>query len=77
MNGHPSRETVGTEPGLQAIWHFFISGALLASNLCFGHTCISCFAGDFPMYFDLYLGGAMAIWLALYLIYALIHPEKF
>ncbi|MDP9128514.1 MAG: K(+)-transporting ATPase subunit F [Pseudomonadota bacterium] len=29
------------------------------------------------MYFDLYLGGVMAVWLALYLIYVLIHPEKF
>lgn len=29
------------------------------------------------MFFDLCLGGAMALWLGLYLIYALIHPEKF
>lgn len=29
------------------------------------------------MVFDLYLGGFMALGLGLYLIYALIHPEKF
>jgi K+-transporting ATPase KdpF subunit len=29
------------------------------------------------MQFDLYLGGVMAIGLGLYLIYALVHPEKF
>ncbi len=29
------------------------------------------------MIFELYLGGAMALVLGVYLIYALIHPEKF
>ena len=29
------------------------------------------------MSFDLYLGGAAAFGLGLYLLYALIHPEKF
>jgi K+-transporting ATPase KdpF subunit len=29
------------------------------------------------MIIDLYLGGAMALGLGLYLIYALIYPEKF
>ena len=29
------------------------------------------------MFFDLCIGGVMALWLGLYLIYALIHPEKF
>jgi K+-transporting ATPase KdpF subunit len=29
------------------------------------------------MTFDLYLGGAMALALGVYLIYALLHPEKF
>ena len=29
------------------------------------------------MLFELYVGGAMALGLAAYLIYALIHPEKF
>lgn len=29
------------------------------------------------MIFDLYLGGAVALGLGLYLIYALTHPEKF
>jgi len=29
------------------------------------------------MTFDLYLGGAMALGLGLYLLYALIRPEKF
>jgi K+-transporting ATPase KdpF subunit len=29
------------------------------------------------MAFDLYLGGAVALCLGLYLLYALIHPEKF
>lgn len=29
------------------------------------------------MVFDLYLGGLIALGLALYLGYALIHPEKF
>jgi K+-transporting ATPase KdpF subunit len=29
------------------------------------------------MFFDLCIGGAMALWLGLYLIYALLHPEKF
>jgi len=29
------------------------------------------------MVFDLYLGGAMALGLGLYLVYALIYPEKF
>jgi K+-transporting ATPase KdpF subunit len=29
------------------------------------------------MLFELYLGGAMALGLAVYLVYALIHPEKF
>jgi K+-transporting ATPase KdpF subunit len=30
-----------------------------------------------PMTFDLYLGGLIALGLAVYLGYALIHPEKF
>ncbi len=29
------------------------------------------------MFFDLCIGGVMTLWLGLYLIYALIHPEKF
>ena len=29
------------------------------------------------MFFDLYLSGVLAFGLALYLVYALIHPEKF
>lgn len=29
------------------------------------------------MIFDLYLGGAMALALGVYLAYALFHPEKF
>ena len=29
------------------------------------------------MEFDLYLGGAIALGLGIYLLYALIHPEKF
>jgi K+-transporting ATPase KdpF subunit len=29
------------------------------------------------MIFDLYLGGVTALGLGLYLLYALIHPEKF
>jgi K+-transporting ATPase KdpF subunit len=29
------------------------------------------------MEFDLYLGGAAALILGIYLLYALIHPEKF
>jgi K+-transporting ATPase KdpF subunit len=29
------------------------------------------------MEFDLYLGGVMALALGLYLLYALVHPEKF
>jgi K+-transporting ATPase KdpF subunit len=33
--------------------------------------------GRLRVFFDLCIGGAMAFWLGLYLIYALIHPEKF
>jgi K+-transporting ATPase KdpF subunit len=29
------------------------------------------------MVFDIYLGGAVALGVGLYLLYALIHPEKF
>lgn len=34
-------------------------------------------AWDSRMAFDLYMGGAMALWLTFYLVYALINPDKF
>jgi K+-transporting ATPase KdpF subunit len=32
---------------------------------------------EFPVTFDLYFGGLIALALGIYLLYALFHPEKF